>query len=514
MMRFRDRFDRSKRTPTTRSQRIGFAFFWLIVVMYAYFIPTQPSWNSESHLYPAFALVDHHTLNIDAYQRRLGDKSYANGHWYGDKAPGLTLLAVPVYALLREALPAQKALPYEAFPHQKFAIPRSTIYLRYAITYILVILPSALFAVFLWLFLCRFVSAGWALLATTVYSLGTIAWTFSSLYFSHQIAAILLFVAFALLYRRAHDGSSGRLLRWAPVLAGALCGLAVISEYPTAVIVVLLMAYTAITSSRRLRDTMAFAAGLCPPAIAGLAYNLAAFGHPLATGYMYEHSSLYQSTVKGGFLGFTNPLSYGAHAPSLLSAWQITFGAYRGIFLVSPVLLLFVAALVFMWRKRTVRAEFWLCLVIVVGYFLLDASRDWAVSGWSGGNSVASRHLVPAIPFMVLPLVFGFTNSLFRRIFLIAGGVSIGIMFIIVSSVGLFSYTDQNPLVHEALRHFSAGKMQVNWGNTVGLTGFASLLPLAVIAAALSIRIGWLLHSSHETQMTRREPLVTGLEAS
>jgi TRAP-type C4-dicarboxylate transport system permease small subunit len=44
-MRFRDRFTRKTRTPSTRNQRIGFAFFWLIVLCYAYSIATEANWN-------------------------------------------------------------------------------------------------------------------------------------------------------------------------------------------------------------------------------------------------------------------------------------------------------------------------------------------------------------------------------------------------------------------------------------------------------------------------------------
>src|ERR1700730_17820839 len=99
-MRFRDRFTRNQRTPSTRNQRIGFAFFWLIVLCYAYFIATEANWNTESHLYPAFSIIDHGTVSIDAYQQRLGDKSKFQGHWYSDKAPGVSFLALPAYAAL------------------------------------------------------------------------------------------------------------------------------------------------------------------------------------------------------------------------------------------------------------------------------------------------------------------------------------------------------------------------------------------------------------------------------
>src|SRR5947209_7983033 len=128
MMSFRDRFDRSKRRPSTRRQRIGFALFWLVLLSYAFVIPTNPSFNSESHLYVTFGLVDHHTVQIDRYRTRLGDIAYWNGHYYSDKAPGMSFLAVPVYAGLRALFPHKVGTGYEAHPHMKYAIPRDTAY--------------------------------------------------------------------------------------------------------------------------------------------------------------------------------------------------------------------------------------------------------------------------------------------------------------------------------------------------------------------------------------------------
>src|SRR5437763_2520814 len=230
-MRFRDRFDRSKRTKSTHTQRIGVAFFWMIVVSYAFFIETAANFNTESHLYPAFALVDHHTLRIDAYQTRLGDRARYHGHFYTDKAPGLSFLAVAPYAVLRMAFPNKKAEGYIPTGKVYYSIPRTTTYLRYAITYFLVILPSAIFAVLLWLFLSRFVSPAWALAITGVYALGTIAFVYSTWYFSHQITAMLLFSAFLLLFAHLRGREPSRRLFGLTALAGALAGYSIISEY-------------------------------------------------------------------------------------------------------------------------------------------------------------------------------------------------------------------------------------------------------------------------------------------
>jgi len=543
MMPLRDRFDRSKRKPSTHTQRIGFAFFWLLVLSFAYFISPDANFNTESHLYVAFSIVDHHSVSIDPYHQRLGDEAYYRGHYYSDKAPGLSLLAAPVYAGMRIAFSKKKGLGYEAYSHQRYAIPKDTVYLRYAITYLLVVMPSAIFCVLLWLFLTRILSTrvgtitgqptttagspeealrvipggGWSLALTVAYALGTITYPYSTWFFSHQIAAILLFSAFLLLFTGIRNRFSDRRLFLRSALAGLLAGYAIISEYPTALIAALLAIYLLAVTPRvagswgvPVRALLAFLAGMAPPALLNVGYNLAAFGNPFTAGYMFVHSAMYQNQVHGGAIGM---ILNTVRAPSLGSLWQITFGTYRGLFDVSPFLLLFFVGLYFMWRRRELRPELWLCVAVVVLYFLMDASRGVDQNGWSGGWSIASRHLTPMLPFMIVPIVFGLASRTFRAAFVALAAISTAIMFAAVASGDQFSFADKNPLINEMLPHFFHGKILVNWGYMLGLTGLPSLLPLLVIALGLVTRIVWLFRGAAQADLPHESPAAR-IEAS
>ncbi len=491
MMSFRDRFDRSKRKPSTRNQRLGIALFWLIVVAYAYVIPATPNFNTESHLYVAFSIVDHHTVTIDRYARRLGDESFWHGHYYSDKAPGLSLIAVPVYALA-EALLHQRAEPYGAVGRHGYTLPRSTAYLRYAITYVLLILPSALFAVLLWLFLARFISIGWAMVATGAYALGTTAYPYSMWYFSHQICAIALFSAFMLFFLYARRPATRR-RDWQLAAAGLLGSFAVISEYPTVVLFLCIVVYLAAIARSRIQALATVALGTVPCIVAELAYNTVAFGSPLATGYMHVQSSLYHHHISSGILGLGDPLSYGIQPPTWNSLWEITFGTYRGILTLCPVLLLVVPGLVLMGKRRDLRAETVLCGVAIALYFLMDASRPQDVNGWSGGWSVASRHLVPLLPFMMLPIALGLRTAAYRVAFAVLGALSVLSMALVVISgwSGGFPYADHFPFYHQVLPNLTKGKLALAWGSLLGLSGPLAFLPMAVIIAALVVRIIW-----------------------
>jgi hypothetical protein len=306
----------------------------------------------------------------------------------------------------------------------------------------------------------------------------------------------LLFGAFLAVFTRVRGQPPGRRVLLFSALAGLLAGYAVIGEYPTIVIAGCIGVYLLAVARDRVRSAAAYIAGMLPPAALAVTYNVLAFGKPFATGYNYVHSSWYHSNVHGGLFGLGDPSSYGVQPPSLYSLWQITFGTYRGIFLLSPFLLLAVAGAVYMWHKRELRPEFWLCVGVVLIYFLMDASRGVDQNGWSGGSSVASRHLTPMLPFMIVPIVFGFRSRWFRILFLITGLASVAIVFTIVSTSGLFTFTDQNPLMNEAFPNFVKERLGSNWvaiwGGAYGISGFASLVPLALGVAALAARLAWL----------------------
>ena len=85
--------------------RTKWALFVLLFVSYAYFYQAG-GWNQNSRFDLVRAITNEHTLNIDPFRYSTGDKAFADGHFYSDKAPGLAFAAVPVVALVRPVLRA------------------------------------------------------------------------------------------------------------------------------------------------------------------------------------------------------------------------------------------------------------------------------------------------------------------------------------------------------------------------------------------------------------------------
>ena len=73
------------------------ALFALALGVYAYFYQAG-GWNQNARFDLVRAIVERGTLRIDAYESNTGDKAERDGHLYSDKAPGVSLTALPMYA--------------------------------------------------------------------------------------------------------------------------------------------------------------------------------------------------------------------------------------------------------------------------------------------------------------------------------------------------------------------------------------------------------------------------------
>jgi hypothetical protein len=146
-----------------------------------------------------------------------------------------------------------------------------------------------------------------------------------------------------------------------------------------------------------------YAAGAAPFVAALALYNDAAFGSPLHFSYRYVTATFPQQ--HSGFFGLSVP-SVGALAHTL-------FGK-RGLFLVSPVLLLAVLGLVLLWR-RGFRAEAATAAAVVVAFVVLAAGYFDPYGGLSPGP----RYFAPALLF----LAPGLAES-YRRLPLVTAGLA------------------------------------------------------------------------------------------
>ncbi len=473
--------------------------FLLLFFTYAYFFPRWASWSQNSRLDLTMALVDEGSLSIDDYYTNTGDYAEFEGHFYTDKAPGVSFLGVPVYAAYR----AVAALPPVARLMEKIArsaafeatlnpegtgVALDKLYFMgalYAVTMATIALPAALLGVLLYAYLGRVFPGEKSLRlgATFIYALATPAFAYGGMLFSHQLTAFLLFAAFFWVTETAQRETAAFPLFG----AGFLAGWAVISEYPAALIAIAIGLY-ALWKRPSWQTALWMGAGALLPGILLMGYDYAIFHTILPVGYKYSVN--YHNLHDQGFISLTGP--------NLPALWGITFGTLRGLFFLSPVLLLAVPG--FWWWRRSGEqtAEWTLSLWAVLSFLLFNGSSIM----WQGGYAVGPRYLLPMLPFLMLAFarglrrVWGSLAGRFATMLLLGWSL----FAVWAETLGGQSFPDwtPNPLFNYSLPYWREGNIARNLGMALGLKGVASLLPL-LVALGAGAALVWTMDDGRQT---------------
>ncbi len=514
-----------------------------LFVPYLYLFPHLGAANNPNEnvrLYMTKALVDHATFAIGWREpvapgakafRDVGsvhaEYGYVNdralvctdpalkppdcaGPLYAAKAPGTSLLGVPVYAALKPLFAALDHAP-------------SKIGWLFWLRLFCVIVPVLLMLVGferllrgpvpdLHLRASLVIGLGWA---TTVYG-------YAGMFAGHSLAAAALFGGFYAIHGLGPRAAFG----WRPALraaaAGFCTGYAVITEYPSLVGALLLAGYV-LWRVRSARLCACFVAGALPAGALGAWFHQAAFGAVWRTPYGSLENLGFVQDIAPGFMGI--------HAPNLEAFAGSLFAPFNGLFFFSPWSVLAIPALVGLawWRRpalgavlavvalalaataavfvtpwavlalplvvllarvilRPVAAEpgpagSGLAALVFLGYVLFVSAH----SLWRGGWTVGPRYIVMAAPFTALLVALAVGRWARRAPFAtrtLLSGLVVASVFVTLGT-GLVSqgypFEYYNPVFEVGLRQWSAGYVFQSLGSALGLRGHASLLPLYVV---------------------------------
>jgi len=487
-----------------RERWIGINLFLLLLLCTVYTLPRWADPNQNSRLDMVVAVVDDGTIQIDAYVENTVDYARVGDHYYSDKPPGAAFLGIPVYAVLKGflALPVvDRLMPVlannEAFQatlreggtglleHKvRFAIA------QVALTFVASVLPTAAMGALMYSLLGRFTARPWPrLLVVLGYGLLTPAFAYAGAFYGHQLSAACLVLAFYLAFMGRQPLSAPALLG-----IGLLLGYSVVTEYPTFLVAGILFLYTFFRlSDKRRIGWVILTGGLV--AAGWMVYNTLVFGEPLSLGYSY--SELWQEQHHTGFMSLT--------APHWEAIWGTTFSGFRGLFVLSPLLLLAFPGFALWWRAREYRPEFWVALTSTLAMWVFNSSSVM----WWGGFAVGPRYLLSMVPFMALSLVFVFREWGARA----WCGIAVGVLsaWSLVATWGLTlagqSFppdTLRNPLVEYAWPNWRSGDIARNLGMFLHLKGATSLLPLLGGGAVL-LAILWFLARGDSPACLRQE---------
>jgi hypothetical protein len=449
-------------------------------VSFAYFFEAG-GFNQNSRFALTRAIVEQHTVTIDAYKDTTGDEVALRGHYYSDKAPGVALLAVPFVAAARPVLRVLGVEPTSV---------RGSVALAYVATIFAVGLPSALGVACLFLIALRLGAAvDGAVFAALSLALATPYWANASMLFGHTLAGACLIFSFAAGLALQNAGTVRRDLLLGLVV-GAAGGWATVTEYPAApasailALLALIQVWPGGWRRRgRVAATIAAGAGACVLVL--MIYQKLAFGSPFDVGYSHYSAGLYPE-LQTGFLGLTYP------HPVIVA--KIFLSPYCGLFLLAPVIVATPYGLWLLGKQKRNRNAVLAATLIAAYYICFNAS----FIDWRGGFSYGPRYMLAGLPMLFIGLgaVWGVTRPSWR--WLLAGLTALGTM---LSLMAVATYPLMRglgvrcPIFQLILPSFLAGKLAIgpksvvlpiyiktheafNLGELAGLHGLASLIPL------------------------------------
>lgn len=477
---------------TARERRTAWILAGALFVSYAYFYEAG-GWNQNSRFALVRAIVEHHSLRIDPYAAHTGDRALYDGHYYCDKAPGASLLAVPPVVVAR-AIDRAVGVDPDGFP--------GIAWTSYAAT----VATCGLFTLIAALLIYRLsldwgYSRGAAIFAATGYAIATPAWAYAMLFMGHGLTAGCLMIAFAAAVDlgKVAPERRGR-AAWVLGVAG---GWAVVTEFPAAVPLAIILALAWLT----LRDADAdwrpsawrviVGGGATALVLAG--YNAAAFGSPFHLGYASEEGFAQLHT---GLFGITYPQWWRIR--------ELLVGSYRGLLPLAPIIAATPVGLVLLGRTRAGRRPAVAAALITLFYLLLNASYFY----WEGGWAYGPRQMMAGVAFAALGLapVWDRWRTAVRAL-LVAGwvwGAALSLIAVAttpqppgdiyhpVSELLWPAFKDGDlSLNNQSMVHFRADEGRLrggrvphyawNLGELAGLHGHASLVPLGCAWAVAGI---------------------------
>jgi hypothetical protein len=346
------------------------------------------------------------------------------------------------------------------------------------VTFFSIALMSAILAAVVYLMAMRLsANPRHALAVALAFGLATPAFAYSNELYQHQAGAFGAFVGFFLLWRVIEERAS-RTWLW---VVGVLFGYAAASEYVLAPILAGVVVW-AVIRTRSLQLLLRVAVGVAPWMMATAVYNLVAFETVIPVGYRYS------------IFGIPSGSLFGLVPPSWNSVFGITFSPYRGLFLLSPFLLLAPVGLHRMLGWSSTRGLALLVCAICISLFVYNACY-WV---WDGGGAIGPRFLVPMLPFLVLPIVVVLDagRSVWQRavIWVLVLLSVTGVWIEYLAGNNFPPDTGRSAIFDHALPLLRRGEVRFNIGNLLGLHGFVTLAPLLLLVATTFAAVPWAEH--------------------
>lgn len=312
------------------------------------------------------------------------DYSIYNGKIYSDKAPGPSILMVPFYWI------AQLAYLAQAYFHQGTATEHEVDDLAKMLIVIFLLIFHSITVIRTY-DLCRLLGFDHipSFICSLVLAFASTWYPYTPTFFSHAIVGSLLVHSIYYLFR---SKASSWILKDL-LISGIFASLALSAEYTVMFLIPCLLCYILLPlkASRpwieeKLQHVGVFLVPVFITAILLAAYHIICFEDPFSTPYTYSYY-------------FANDQHF--LAPIEDGLYVLLFSSSHGLFYFMPLAFLSLLCIPSLYRRYPAETSLLASMFLIVLIWISKFFKP------DGGLAWSTRHLVPVIPLLVIPLVAG-----------------------------------------------------------------------------------------------------------
>ncbi|MFA6923767.1 MAG: hypothetical protein WC223_05875 [Bacteroidales bacterium] len=369
-------------------------FFIVNLFLSSYFIDIWPTPNPVSRALPVLTFSESRTLIIDKYADQTIDKSKVGNHFYSDKAPLPTLLAIPFYEFIKLAgltkvskdagkkFPVYVWRPIGKYDSRDFMFPE-IIPLLILGGFLFGSLPFVIIITLTFLALRKLKPSFSPVLLVMLAFYGSFIFVFSGTYFNHILAGLFLLLSYIELKEKKY------------FLSGVFLGLSFLCEYPI-LIAAPIWCILILIKEKKIKFPFYFALGTLPSIIIISIYNWFITGYPFKMLIAYNALEAYKEVGH----------NYGFKLPSIEALWGLSFSGSMGLFIFVPTLLIvlfFIIKSIIKDEKFINKIKTNYLFIFSIVFFLIISSYFV----WWGGWSYGPRYLIVlAIVLLYEGLIF------------------------------------------------------------------------------------------------------------
>ncbi len=403
----------------------SFIIFIILITISLSIAPNFGGVNQSSRFDLTKAIVLDHTFQIDKYVSNTEDWSKFDGHYYSNKAPGSSMLAaIPYFALTI----IDKIIGNDSYSESK--------YLSFCIFFVTII-PFILILILTNSWLTKFqISNDHKNNIIFVMGFGSLATIFSTMFWGHVTSAFFIFASFYFFFVKKRG-----------VLQGLFIGLAVLTEYTSALLIPILLI---LNFKEKKKELVLFLLGGLLPFLIFIYYHKIAFGGYFSLAPAFGNP-VFGSDQKSSLSVFS--------FPSLKVFYELLLGFKRGIFIIVPVSALAIYGIVKQIKCNCSIEDKKLAYSVGISFILFILFNVSFVQGWNGGWASGPRYLVPVFPLVYLGLIYFETNNIFKLLAIFSA-----INVVTVYTVNVMARPEYNLLFEEVYP-----KIMTLEGNKIGI---------------------------------------------